>query len=183
MNETAAETPAVLADGSAPCGPGELLRRLEELGMQTRTMTHPPVFTVEESKALCGQIDGAHIKNLFLRDKKGVMWLLVCLEDRQIDLKALAAHLGAGRLSFGSPGRLMKYLGVSPGSVTPFAVINDKQGAVTVVLDQALLEIAPVNAHPLVNDMTTSIAPEDLLRFLEAQGHKPEILDIEPLCT
>ncbi len=167
---------AKLADGSAPLSPPELLQRLAEMGLQTRTMMHPPVFTVEEAKALRGQISGAHIKNLFLRSKKGAMWLVTCLEDRPVDLKWLGAELG-GRLSFGSAERLMRHLGVIPGAVTPFAAINDKTGEVEVVLDRALLELAPINAHPLANDMTTAIEPQDLMTFLEAVGHPPRMLD------
>ena len=183
MNDTSEGIPAQLADGSAPAGPADLLRRLEALGIQSRTVAHAAVFTVEEAKAQRGALDGAHIKNLFLRNKKGAMWLLVCLEDRKLDLKALAEGLGSGRLSFGSAERLMKYLGVEAGAVTPFSVINDKGGAVRVAVDKAMLEIAPINAHPLVNDMTTSVAPEDLLRFLEAEGHAPQILDLDPYCA
>ena len=107
------------------------------------------------------------------------MWLVVCREDRGIDLKALAQILGSGRLSFGSPERLMKYLGVSPGAVTPFAVINDKQGQVRLGLDRVMLNEEPWNFHPLSNDMTTSIAASDMLRFLEAENHPPKLLDFE----
>ena len=177
--ESPTESTGVLADGSAPTTAAELLQRLEELGIQSRTSMHAPVFTVEESKALRGELEGGHIKNLFLRNKKGAMWLVTCLEDRDIDLKALGERLGAGRLSFGSAERLMRYLGVLPGAVTPLAAINDRGGAVKVVVDKAVLEQAPVHAHPLVNDMTTAMAPEDLLRFLEACGHSPEILDLD----
>ena len=112
---------------------------------------------MEEAKALRGELPGAHIKNLFLRNKKGVMWLVTCQEDRDIDLKALGQRIGAGRLSFGSAERLMTHLGVLPGSVTPFAVINDRRDHVTVVLDSGLLDQDPVNCHPLVNTMTTAI--------------------------
>ena len=140
---------------------------------------HPPVFTVEEAKALRGELAGGHVKNLFLRNKKGRMWLVTCLEDRRIDLKALGERLGGGRLSFGSAERLMTYLGVVPGAVTPFAAINDKTGAVTVVLDREVFAQAPINAHPLANDMTTAIEPDDLVRFLEAENHPPEILDFD----
>ena len=168
-----------LADGSAPTTPAELLVRLESLGIQSNTVMHPPVFTVEESKALCGELAGCHIKNLFLRNKKGAMWLVVCQEDRQIDLKALGERLGAGRLSFGSAERLMRHLGVIPGAVTPFAAINDKTGEVKVVIDKSVMAEAPVNAHPLTNDMTTALEPGDLIRFLEAEGHAPEILDLD----
>jgi len=170
-----------LADGSRPATAEDLFARLEGLGIQARTVEHPPVFTVEEAKALRGELPGAHIKNLFLRNKKGAMWLVVCLEDRQIDLKALAAALGAGRFSFGSAERLMRHLGILPGAVTPFAAINDKAGAVQVVLDQAMLAESPINCHPLVNHMTTALAPDGLVRFLEAEGHAPLILDLDAL--
>jgi Ala-tRNA(Pro) deacylase len=167
-----------LADGSAPSRPEDLFRRLEELGIRTQTVTHAPVFTVEESKALRGHIEGCHTKNLFLRNKKGAMWLVVCLENRRVDLKELAARLGAGRLSFGSADRLMKYLGVIPGGVTPFAIMNDKGKQVRVALDREMLEIEPLNFHPLDNGMTTSIGATDLIRFLEAEEHVPELLDL-----
>jgi len=164
---------------AAPATPAALFARLAELGIESETVEHAPVFTVEEAKALRGELPGAHIKNLFLRNKKGAMWLVTCQEDRQIDLKQLGASLGAGRLSFGSAERLMKYLGVLPGAVTPFAVINDRQNTVTVALDRALLDQDPVNCHPLVNTMTTAISGADLVRFLEAEGHPPQILDFE----
>ncbi len=164
-----------------PTSPGALLRRLEELGIQSKSVMHPPVFTVEEAKALRGSLPGAHIKNLFLRNKQGAMWLITCLEDRAIDLKALAKVLEAGRFSFASADRLMTYLGVRPGSVTPFAVINDTGHEVRMVLDKGILGNDPVNAHPLVNDMTTSLESADLIRFLEAEGHPPLILDMDVL--
>ena len=170
---------AKLADGSAPATPAALLQRLEALGIQSRTVMHDAVFTVEESKAVRDEMAGGHIKNLFLRNKKGAMWLVTCLEDREIDLKALGARLGAGRLSFGSAERLMRHLGVLPGAVTPFAVINDPAGAVRMILDKGVLEHAPVHAHPLTNDMTTSLEPADLLKFLEAAGHAPELIDLD----
>ena len=173
------DEPATLADGSAPTTTAELLVQLETLGIQSNTVMHQPVFTVEEAKALRGELAGGHIKNLFLRNKKGAMWLVVCLEDRQIDLKALGERLSAGRLSFGSAERLMRHLGVLPGAVTPFAAINDKTGEVRVVIDKSILEQAPVNAHPLVNDMTTALEPGDLVRFLEAVDHSPDILDFD----
>ena len=161
-----------------PTSPDQLFTHLDELGIRTRTVQHPPVFTVEEAKALRGDLPGAHIKNLFLRNKKGEMWLVVAEESRPIDLKALGERLGAGRLSFGSPERLMNALGVIPGAVTPFALINDRAGQVSVAIDKAVLEQDPVNCHPLTNDMTTAIAPRDLLAFIERSGHKPLILDL-----
>jgi Ala-tRNA(Pro) deacylase len=160
-------------------GPERLFATLRELGIETRTVEHPPLFTVDQAKALRGALPGGHTKNLFLRDKKGRMWLVVCLEDRAIDLKLLAARLGAGRLSFGSPDRLMRHLGVVPGAVTPFAAMNDREGAVEVVLDAALTGLDPLNFHPLDNARTTAIAAADLLRFLEAVGHRPRILHLD----
>ena len=170
-----------LADGSAPTTPEALLARLAELGIAAETVAHEPLFTVEQSKALRGQLPGGHTKNLFLRNKKGQMWLVTCLEDRQVDLKALAAALEGGRFSFGSAERLMANLGVIPGAVTPFAVINDRGGAVQMVLDQGLLEHDPLNFHPLDNARTTAVSPEGLLRFLEAEGHPPRMLDLGAL--
>ena len=164
-----------------PTSPEALLARLAELDIAVSSFSHPPVFTVAEAKALRGELKGGHIKNLFLRNKKGAMWLVTCLEDRDIDLKALGQALGAGRFSFASPERLMTYLGVRPGAVTPFAVINDTEGRVQVVLDQGVLDCDPVNAHPLVNDRTAAISPGDLVRFLEAVGHPPRILDLGAL--
>lgn len=157
--------------------PQQLFAKLAALGISERTVEHPPVFTVEEAKALRGNLPGHHIKNLFLRNKKEEMWLVVALEDRAIDLKRLGEALGAGRLSFGSPDRLRRVLGVEPGSVTPFALVNDETHLVRLVLDRGLSEGGPVNAHPLVNTMTTAIAIADLLRLFEATGHAPRWLD------
>ncbi|MEQ9606655.1 MAG: prolyl-tRNA synthetase associated domain-containing protein [Kiloniellaceae bacterium] len=185
MSETSPkEAPGDEAPGSEagaaglPTSPAALHARLDALGIAYNAVSHPAVFTVEEAKALRGELPGSHIKNLFLRNKKGRMWLVTCLEDRQVDLKALGDKLDAGRLSFGSAERLMTYLGVRPGAVTPFAVINDKGGEVTMVLDSGVLKQAPVNCHPLVNTMTTALAPGDLVRFLEAEGHTPQMLDM-----
>jgi Ala-tRNA(Pro) deacylase len=157
--------------------PQQLFARLDQLGIAHRTVEHPPVFTVEEAKALRGNLPGHHIKNLFLRNKKEEMWLVVALEDRAIDLKRLGEVLGAGRLSFGSADRLKRYLGVAPGSVTPLSLVNDEALAVRVVLDRGVADGGPVNAHPLVNTMTTALAPADLLRLFEATGHTPHWLD------
>jgi Ala-tRNA(Pro) deacylase len=160
--------------------PQQLFDRLAELGIAHHTVEHAPVFTVEEAKTHRGVLLGHHIKNLFLRNKKEEMWLVVALEDRAIDLKRLGERLGAGRLSFGSPERLRKYLGVEPGSVTPFAVINDAGHKVTLVLDSGLEAGGPVNAHPLTNTMTSALSLADLLRFFEATGHRPTWLDFPP---
>jgi Ala-tRNA(Pro) deacylase len=157
--------------------PQQLFDRLAELGISHHTVEHEPVFTVEQAKEHRGVLPGHHIKNLFLRNKKEEMWLVVALEDRAIDLKRLGDVLGAGRLSFGSPERLRTYLGVEPGSVTPFAVINDIQHKVALVLDRALEQDGPVNAHPLTNTMTSALSLPDLQRFFAATGHVPRWLD------
>ncbi len=151
----------------------DLLARLAELGIETTTHEHPPLHTVEESQALRGEIPGAHTKNLFLKDKKGVLWLITALEDTPIDLKTLHKQLGSGRLSFGKPELMREVLGVEPGSVTPFVLINESAREVNFVLDAALLAYETLNFHPLVNTATTSIAREDFLKFVVACGHEP----------
>jgi Ala-tRNA(Pro) deacylase len=168
-----------LDDGSTPATPEELLARLEALGIEATTHRHEPVFTVEEAQAIKGDLPGAHTKNLFLRDKKGTMWLVVALHDRDVDLRALATVLRTrGRLSFGSAERLMRYLGVTAGSVTPFALLNDHGGRVSAVLDSGLRAQEIWNAHPLDNAMTTAVARDDMLRFLEAVGHPPQWVEL-----
>jgi Ala-tRNA(Pro) deacylase len=164
---------------SPPLTPNELFDRLDALGIAHNTYTHPPVFTVAEAVALRGQLPGGHCKCLFLKDKKGGLWLVVALEERRVDLKRLADALAAPRFSFGNPELLYEALGVRPGSVTPFALINDRDHRVTVVLDRAMLDRDPLNSPPLENDRTTAIAPADLLRFVKACGHEPRILDLD----
>src|SRR5271168_51915 len=138
--------------------PDALFARFDVLGIAHRTYTHPPVFTVDEAKALRGTLPGGHCKSLFLKDKKRGLWLVVALEECRVDLKSLADQLGAPRFSFGSAELLYEVLGVRPGSVTPYAAINDTQGRVTVVLQQAMLAHDPLNYHPLENTRTTAIA-------------------------
>ena len=159
--------------------PDELFAALDRLSIAHPTVSHPPLFTVEQSRSLRGAIPGGHTKNLFLRDKKGALFLVTALEDAAIDLKSLHRRLGAtGRFSFGSAELMRETLGVEPGAVTPFAAINDKAGRIRVVLDAELMTFATINAHPLVNTMTTSIARTDLLKFLEATGHQPRIIAV-----
>jgi Ala-tRNA(Pro) deacylase len=165
-------TPA-LFDGSPPADPGALLHRLDELGLEVTTISHPAVFTVEEARKHREGMSGAFTKNLFVRDKKGVMWLIVAIESQTVDLRAVAASLGHKRFSFGSPQRLMHYLGVIPGSVTPFGVFNDHGGHVRVALDEGLQAFDVWNFHPLVNSMTTTISAEHMLRFFDAVDHPP----------
>jgi Ala-tRNA(Pro) deacylase len=161
-----------------PATPDDLFAFLDKLGITHPTITHPPVFTVEEAKRLRGTIVGGHTKNLFLKDKRDAVFLVTALEHAAIDLKTLHQRVGAARFSFGPADLLRELLGVEPGAVTPFGVINDTGGRVTVVLDQAMLEHDPLNYHPLVNTMTTSIRREDLLAFLRATGHNPRILAV-----
>jgi len=156
--------------------PDQLFAALNALGIAHTTVKHPPLFTVEQSRSLRGQIPGGHTKNLFLRDKKYAIYLVVALEDADIDLKGLHRLLDAnGRFSFGSSDLLREVLGVEPGAVTPFGAINDTQGRVTVVLDAVMMEHETLNYHPLVNTMTTSIKRADLVKFLESTGHSPRI--------
>ena len=161
-----------------PLTPDDLFARLDALGIAHRTYSHPPVFTVEEAKALRGTLPGGHCKSLFLKDKKGGLWLVVALEECRVDLKALADRLGAPRFSFGSAELLYEVLGVRPGSVTPFAAANDGEGRVTVMLQRAMLAHDPLNFHPLENTRTTAVAPADLVRFLEACRHPPRIEEL-----
>src|SRR5262245_42140802 len=160
-----------------PASPDDLFAFLAKLGIATTTIEHPPLFTVEQSKHLRGEIPGAHTKNLFLIDRKDRLFLLSAEESAAIDLKGLHRKIGAsGRLSFGKADDLRQALGVEPGSVTPFAAINDAARRVTIVLDQALTARDPLNFHPLTNTRTTRIATADFLRFLDAARHPPLII-------
>jgi Ala-tRNA(Pro) deacylase len=157
--------------------PDDLFAFLDKLGIAHKTVAHPPLFTVEQSRALRGKIAGAHTKNLFLRDKKGMLVVLSALEDAAIELKSLHRALGAnGRFSFGSAELLRASLGVEPGAVTPLAAMNDREHRVNVVLEAVLMQCEIINCHPLVNTMTTSIAAVDLLKFLEATGHASRVV-------
>src|SRR5580692_205752 len=159
-----------------PASPDKLFAYLDSLGIAHKTVTHPAVFTVAEATELRGNVPGAHTKNLFLRDKKGTPFLVVALENTVIELKSLHRRLGAtGRFSFGSSELMRELLGVEPGSVTPFAVLNDKARRVAVVLDAAMMVHEALNFHPLVNTGTTTISRAGLLKFLEATGHSPRI--------
>jgi Ala-tRNA(Pro) deacylase len=157
--------------------PPDLFAYLARLGIATETFEHPPVFTVAESRSIKAAIPGGHSKNLFLKDKKDRIFLVVARDETRIDLKKLHEAIGAsGRLSFGSPDLLRETLGVEPGSVTPLALINDPAGRVAVVLDASLMAFAHVNFHPLVNSMTTTIGRDDFCAFLRATGHEPRVL-------
>ncbi len=158
--------------------PAELFAYLDHLGIVHRTVAHVPVFSVEQSRQLRGEIPGGHTKNLLLKDKHDRVFLVVCLEHAVIDLKRLHQRLEAGRLSFASAELMRALIGVEPGAVTPFALINDQARRVTVVLDHAMMCDTQLNCHPLVNTMTTTIGSADLVRFLEATGHAPRIVAV-----
>ena len=168
-----------------PATPADLFAFLDRLGVPSETAEHAPVFTVAESRAIKASIPGGHSKNLFLKDRKERLYLVVARDETRIDLKRLHEMIGAsGRLSFGSADLLRAALGVEPGSVTPFAAINDSSGRVSVVLDASLMAFKRVNFHPLVNSMTTTIAREDLIRFLQATRHEPRVMALpEPTET
>ena len=167
--------------GPAPETPEGLLARLDALGIETRTVRHPPVFTVAESRALRGALPGGHSKNLFLRPAKGdgPFLLAVLEEDRKISVNTLARAAGAaGWVEMAPAEALRAALGVEPGSVTPLAIVNDAAGRVTHVIDAGLLAHEVVNCHTLRNDATTAIRRDDLLRFVRAAGHEPVVVDL-----
>ncbi|TNE63513.1 MAG: prolyl-tRNA synthetase associated domain-containing protein [Alphaproteobacteria bacterium] len=161
-----------------------LMAFLESLGIATSTVCHPPVFTVDEARANRGALPGGHCKCLFVRDKKKRRALVVVDEDRRVDLAVLAEKIGFGRLSFGSADSLKSMLGVVPGSVTPFALVNARVAPgdappLLVVLDAAMLKQSPLHYHPLHNAATTAITPDDLMRFVRACGYEPRIVDMD----
>ena len=161
-----------------PATRDDLFARFRALGIDTTTRDHVPVHTVEQAQALRGEIPGGHCKNLFLKDDKGNIWLIVCLEEAQVDLKAAPAKIGSRRLSFGKPELLKEVLGVEPGSVTPFGLINDAEKRVNVVLDAAMMAHELVNYHPLENNATTTIRAADLVTFISSCGHEPIVVAV-----
>jgi Ala-tRNA(Pro) deacylase len=158
-----------------------ILAHLHALGIGTETHHHPAVYTVEESLVHTSHLPGAHVKNLFLKDKKGKLWLVTCRHDLRVDLNALSRRLGAARFSFGRPDLLMEVLGVEPGSVTPLALVNDRDRRVQPVLDSELVTAGRLNCHPLRNTASTILATDDLIRFMRAGGHEPIICPIDLL--
>ncbi len=161
-----------------PASRSDLFALFDRLGITTVTKEHPPVFTVEEAKRVHDDIPGGHCKNLFCKDEKGALWLIVALEDAVINLKAAPARIGSKRLTFGKPDLLMEILGVEPGSVTPFGLINDKDAKTNVILDERMMREKKLNYHPLANTATTTIAAPDLVTFIRACGHAPRIVAV-----
>lgn len=157
--------------------PDPLAAVLQSQGIDSVTYAHPPIFTVEEGLSFKHHMAGGHTKNLFLKDKKGNIWLVTALFDTEIDLKWLPRRLNAARLSFGNADLLRDVLGVVPGSVTPLGLVNDTGRRVVPVLDARIMEQSLVNCHPLRNDMTTAIKPADLVKFMTSLGYQPVIVD------
>jgi Ala-tRNA(Pro) deacylase len=162
-----------------PASPEDLLAYLTDLGIKSWTVEHPPLFTVEDSQSLRGDIPGGHTKNLFLKDKKNRLFLLVLGEETEVDLKRVHERIGGqGRVSFGSAELLEEVWGVRPGAVTPFGAINDPGARVSVVLDEAMMRHERLNFHPLVNTRTTGLLSADLVKFLRATGHDPLVVPL-----
>jgi Ala-tRNA(Pro) deacylase len=157
--------------------PEELFAFLDTLGIEHSTMMHPPIFTVGEGREWHDKIPGLHCKNLFLKDKKGKIWLAVMPGEKRADLNRLEKRVRSARLSFGKPELLLEVLGLTPGSVTPFGLINDKARRVTVIVDQDLPKAEWVNFHPLHNAASTTLRSADLSRFMRALGYDPVIVD------
>jgi Ala-tRNA(Pro) deacylase len=160
----------------------ELCDLLRGEGIAFTRHAHPPLHTVAESRALRGELPGVHVKNMFLKDRKGALVLVTCREDRRIRIGDLEKRLGTARLSFADAETLWRHLGVRPGAVTPLALLNDREArAVRLVLDAQMLRDSPVNVHPLHNEATVAIPTAGLLRFFEVTGHRPELLDFDAL--
>ncbi len=171
----------LLINGQPPATPVQVQRALDDLGIKHSSISHAPMRTVADSRALREGVPGGYSKNLFLRNRKGKMLLVTLLEHRTVNLKALGEMLGLGKPSFASPQRLMQYLGVIPGAVTPLAVLNDVTRSVSVVLDQQLLSMDPLHFHPCDNSMTTTVSSVDLMRYIEHYHEAPAIVDFDAL--
>ena len=155
---------------------------LTEIGVDAVVHRHPPLFTVSDSQAICGDLPGAHVKNMFLKDKKAGLWLVTCLEDRRIKIRDLEKSLGAPKMSFGKPDVMAAAIGVAPGAVTPLAALNDRATrAVSIAIDETILTADLINCHPLHNEATIALTPANLLRFFEATGHTPVRVDFDAL--
>ena len=182
MNEILADASSQFQD-SLPTHPETLRAKITALGLHFENYNHPPLRTVADSKLvregfLTKEEGGAHIKNLYLRDRKKKNFLAVIEEDKDVDLANLAEQFGAARFSFGSADRLLEMLGVRPGAVTPLAMINGVTSDVTIGLDRDIMQAKQIYMHPLVNDRTIAMSPDDLMHFLSAIGVTPLLLTI-----
>ncbi len=168
--------PAVLPK-TVPATRAEFEAFLGDIGVAFHTHEHPAVFRVDEGHEIKAAMPGAHTKNLFLKDKKGQLWLISASQDTVIDLKRLHRHIGSDRLSFGNAELMLETLGVTPGSVTAFGLVNDRDHRVRFVLDKALDDAELVNFHPLTNTATTAVSRDGLHAFLAAIGVEPMVID------
>lgn len=162
---------------TVPATRADLEAFLGEIGVEFRTHEHPAVFRVDEGHAIKAEMPGAHTKNLFLKDKKGQLWLISARQDTVVDLRRLHRHIGSDRLSFGNAELMHETLGVTPGSVTAFGLVNDRDHRVRFVLDKALDEAEIVNFHPLTNTATTAVSRDGLHAFLKAIGVETMVID------
>ena len=157
----------------------QLFRRFDELGIEASTVSYPSHRTVEEGKKLRGEMRGTFTKNLLLKDKKGRLFLIVAHEDRELNLKSLHSRIGASRsLRFASADQMHDVLRIVPGALTPLAVLNDKEGLVTVVVDAELKDTEQLNFHPLVNTESTGISADELIVFIRSCGREALITDL-----
>lgn len=155
----------------------DLMRKISDLSIDTVMLSHQPLMTVEDQNAQKHLSHGAHSKNLFLKDKSNKFWMITALDDTSINLKNAAQQLGAGKFTFGKPAEMLDLLGITPGSVSPFALINDTANQVTFVLEKRMLEYTHQNFHPLRNDRTVRIATDDFIAFLNHIDHEPILLN------
>ncbi|MBU2533593.1 MAG: prolyl-tRNA synthetase associated domain-containing protein [Alphaproteobacteria bacterium] len=162
-----------------PTTRAQLFSYLEKLGIETTTVEHEAVFTVAESEKLHHTLAGGHTKNLFLKDAKGRLYLVVAECHAEIDMKRFHKLIGSARLSFGKPELLQETLGVSPGSVTAFSLVNDRNNRVDVIVDEQLMSFDKIYCHPLINTASTAISADDLLKFMRATGHDPRIMQLD----
>jgi Ala-tRNA(Pro) deacylase len=161
-----------------PHSQASILAELDRLDISYKLYEHEAVFTAEEALKVCGHIPGVHCKNLFLKDKKDALYLVTAPDEKRVDLKTLDEKIGSKRLSFGKPDLLMEYLGVLPGSVTPLCLINDTSRKVQPVLDEWMMQQELINVHPLINTATVTLAPKDLLKFMDVLGYVPLHRDV-----
>lgn len=161
-----------------PTPPKTLLQLMDELNLKYRVYDHDPIFTVEEGLHLKDNIPGTHCRNLFLRDKKKKMFLVVAANETEIDLKKLPDLIDSGRLSFGSGDRLWENLGIRQGSVNPFCIVNDTDNNIRIILDAHMMAQPLVNYHPMDNAQTIGLSPDDLVTFIKSTNHEPEIVDL-----
>ena len=169
----------MINQNTLPWSPDKLLEWFTINGIDCTTITHNAMRTVDDSRSNRTHTEGAYTKNLFVRNKKGKMWLVTLLENRQVNLKQMAKYFSAGNFSFASEDRLMTHLGVIPGAVSPLALINDSENEVEFLLDSKILSFDIVHFHPLDNRMTTTLTTNDFLKILTLINHQPTQFDPE----